>query len=206
MDQKPSPTSSYHVFVARVRIPSSLALLAAASVCFSQQLPFHGKVRFTGKQSRHQFSFELDWANFRASKHRTVLKKGDIYVDGKLAMGTDGQSPRREITLLKVAIDGANVVVPRALWRGLFEPPERETMGERGHVVHYFWPSLSRDAKLLQVTMLGSDGAGAYVVEWYFPKSGRPTRFVSSDEAYVVKRIKEIASASAGGAHRTPST
>ena len=107
---------------------------------------------------------------FSAAEHRVQgAERYQTAVDGRLAIGTDGNVPHVEITAIEFSYDGKAIPVGRWMYADLFEPhftPDafsvRATRGGGGVVAR----------------MSGSDGAGGYEVVWRFVAQGRHRRFV----------------------------
>jgi hypothetical protein len=91
-------------------------------------------------------------------------------VNGKLALGTDGNIPNIEIDSVKLSFDGKEIIIPKNLYANCFEP----NLDERDLSLRF-----SRDFQSLIVTMSGSDGAGGYEVVWRFRKDGRHSRSIT---------------------------
>ena len=106
-------------------------------------------------------------APFDPSKHKVGYDPniGNL-VDGRLAYGAEAV-PRTRIKSIGVHFDGRRVNIPRRFFADCYDPnlePE------------YVKLRFARDLQTIFVTMLGADGAGAYIVVWHLRRNGRHTR------------------------------
>ena len=151
----------------------TLLLLSTTSVA-AQRAPA-GKVgtfRFTEEKGGHTARLVFHTGAFDRSKHRiTYGKRLDLTVlevDGRMALGVDGNMPRTEIRSVEFFFDGQRVAVPRKLYADCFEP----SVGKESFAI-----KAGDDGGSLLVFMAGGDAAGAYQVIWVLRKDGRHSRF-----------------------------
>ncbi|HYX72205.1 MAG TPA: hypothetical protein VE732_05500 [Nitrososphaera sp.] len=128
--------------------------------------------QFTEKRGNHTALLVFRTGAFERSKHKiTYGKQLDLTVlevDGRMALGVDGNIPRVEIQSLDFYFDGKKIVVPKRLYSDLYEPNL-----EKGN----FAIKLGDDGNSLLAFMAGSDAAGGYQVIWVLRKDGRHSRF-----------------------------
>lgn len=146
-----------------------LLLIPAAAYAQSEKV---GTFQFAEKKGRHAARLVFRTGAFARSRHKiTYGKRSDLAVlevDGRAALGVDGDAPRVEIRSMDFYFDGKRVAVPRRLYSDLYEP----NFG-KGH----FAAKLGDDGNSLLEFMAGSDAAGAYKVIWVLRKDGRHSRF-----------------------------
>ena len=155
---------------------ASLLVLWCA-VCAHAQGARAGKVgmfRFEDKREGHASRLVFRVGAFEPSKHRiTFGKRLDLpvlEVDGRTALGVDGDNPRTEIKSFEFYFDGRRVAVPRRLYSDCFDP---------NFGADYFAVKNGDDGASVLVFMAGSDAAGGYQVIWVLRKDGRHSRFTS---------------------------
>jgi hypothetical protein len=142
---------------------------AAGGVAQSSRL---GTFKFERKQTGHRTVVTFRTQAFEARKHRIV--KDSSYrtrVNGRVALGTDGNVPNVEIIRMKFLLDGREIVIPKSLYSDCFEPNL-----ERDHVKIRFRDNFQS----VVVSMSGSDGAGGYQVHWRLRANGRHSRSIST--------------------------
>jgi hypothetical protein len=156
---------------------AALALLLLAAGAASAQRAPAGKVgtfRFAKDVGGHKARLVFKTAEFDRSRHRiTYGKRLDLKVlevDGRMALGVDGNVPRTEIRSVEFYFDGRRVAVPRRLYADCFEP----SFGQ-----DYFAVKAGDDGGSLLVFMAGSDAAGSYQVVWVLRGDGHHSRFSS---------------------------
>ena len=146
-------------------------LLVIPSAAFSQAKK-GGTFRFTEKKGNHAARLVFSTGAFERSKHKiTYGKRLDLTVlevDGRMALGVDGDVPRVEIRSIDFIFDGKKVGVPRKLYADLYEPNlDKNNLATK----------IGDDESSLLVFMAGSDAAGGYQVIWVLRKDGRHSRF-----------------------------
>ncbi len=153
---------------------STLILAWAASAAYAQRAPAGraGTFRFEDRREGHVSRLVFRTGAFVPSRHRiTRGKRLDLSVtevDGRMALGTDGNTPRTEIRSVEFYFDGRRVAVPRRLYSDCFEP----SFG-----ADYFAVKNGDDGASVLVFMAGGDAAGGYQVVWVLRKDGRHSRF-----------------------------
>jgi hypothetical protein len=148
-------------------------------------------VVLTGHSGRHTYEVGITERPFDSTKHKIAKNKsGHITIDGKPEnslhplsdgshrnwYGTDGGLPSREISAFSVRVDGKLWKFPPNLWRDCYGPHE-EYAGKQ----KLLWVWLTKDGKHLTVKMLGSDGAGSYLVLWFLHRDRHATRKTESN-------------------------
>ena len=160
-----------------LRLPGAAALallLVAAGTASAQGAPAgkSGTFRFAKDVGGHKARLVFKTAAFDRSRHRiTYGKRLDLRVlevDGRMALGVDGNVPRTEIRSVELYFDGRRVAVPRRLYADCFEPK----FGQE----HFVLKAGDDDGSLL-VFMAGSDAAGSYQVVWVLRGDGHHSRF-----------------------------
>lgn len=149
-------------------------LLIALWICsistFAQQK--NNTFEFVKTEGSHTAKVVFKVKPFAHSKHKlTYSKQLDITVlkvDGRMALGVDGNAPKIEIQSLHFYFDGKKVFIPRRLYSDCFEP---------NFDSDYFQLKIGDDGKSLLAFMAGSDGAGSYQVYWVLRKDGKHSRF-----------------------------
>ena len=158
-----------------MKILTALTLLLLSVMTVSAQRAPAGKVgtfRFAEERGGHKARLVFRTGAFNRSKHRiTYGKRLDLSVlevDGRMALGVDGNVPRTEIRSIEFSFEGKSIAVPKRLYADCFEP----NFGK-----DYFAVKAGDDGNSLLVFMAGSDGAGGYQVIWVLRKDGRHSRF-----------------------------
>jgi uncharacterized protein YgiM (DUF1202 family) len=114
------------------------------------------------------FQAQVQSAPFVAADHKLKKDKdGGMTVDGHGVHGTDGEAPRKTLSLT-VTIDGKPVTLPAEATRDLYEP-NLETLKLL---------TAPKPAETTLVILENSDGAGAYCVAWSFTKGNYTGRVV----------------------------
>jgi len=96
--------------------------------------------------------------------------RGQTMVDGRPAIGTDGNIPGVEIDSMRFYLDGKEIRIPSRLYADCFEP----NFGN-----DYVTLKFGRDLQSVIISMSGSDGAGGYQVVWRLRKNGQHRRSIS---------------------------
>jgi hypothetical protein len=149
-------------------------VLVCAVGAYAQRVPA-GKVgtfRFEDKREGHASRLVFRTGAFEPSKHRiTQGKRMDLSVlevDGRMALGVDGDNPRVEIRSVEFYFDGRRIAVPRRLFSDCFDP----SFGKDSVAVKN-----GDDGASVLVFMAGSDAAGGYQVLWVLRRDGHHSRF-----------------------------
>lgn len=98
------------------------------------------------------------------------MVRGQTMVDGRPAIGTDGNIPVVEIDSMRFYLDGQEIKIPRRLYADCFEPHFGND---------YVNLEFGEEFRDVIVTMSGSDGAGGYQVTWRLRKDGRHSRSIN---------------------------
>jgi hypothetical protein len=151
-----------------------LTVFAFAAVSTFAQSKKVGVFRFSEKAGKHTAELMFRTGAFEPSKHTiTYGKRLDLTileVDGRTALGVDGNVPRVEIQSVAFYFDGKKVAVPRRLYADLYEPTlEKDS----------FATKIGDEGSSLLVFMAGGDAAGGYQVIWVLRKDGVHSRFSS---------------------------
>ena len=141
-----------------------LSLVAPNTYAQSERI---GTYTFRASKKNHSVRVVITNAPFDPSKHKVGYdpKIGNL-VDGRVAYGAESV-PRTQINSLAFYFDGRRLNIPRRLFADCYNPnlePE------------YVKLVFGRDPQTVFVTMLGADGAGAYIVVWHLRRTGRHTR------------------------------
>jgi len=107
----------------------------------------------------------------RTSRRVGSIKKLDLpitTIDGRIALGTDGDMPRVEIASMQLFLDGTEIPIPKKLYSDCFEP----NFGKE-----YLALTLSDDGDSVLIFMAGGDAAGGYQVYWTLRKDGHHSKF-----------------------------
>ncbi|HWB02083.1 MAG TPA: SH3 domain-containing protein [Verrucomicrobiales bacterium] len=127
--------------------------------------PVEGKPAVAKNGSFHA---QVQSAPFVAADHKLKKdKEGGMTVDGHAVHGTDGEAPRKTLSLT-VTIDGKALTIPAEATRDLYEP-NMETLKLL---------TAPKPAETTVVVMENSDGAGAYCVAWSFTNGSYAGRVV----------------------------
>jgi hypothetical protein len=107
---------------------------------------------------------------FTRARHRsTVVVRGQTMVDGRPAIGTDGNIPGVEIVSMRFYLDGKEIKIPRRLYADCFDPHFGND---------YVNLEFERGFGSVTIKMSGSDGAGSYQAVWRLRKGGRHRRSI----------------------------
>lgn len=141
-----------------------LSLNASDTVGQSKRI---GAYKFSASKDSHSVRVVITNAPFDPSKHKVGYdpKIGSL-VDGRLAYGAEAV-PRTQIKSFVLYFDGQRINIPNRLYADCYNPnlePE------------YVKLRFGRDLQTVSVTMMGADGAGAYIVVWHLRHNGRHTR------------------------------
>jgi len=149
-----------------------LTILLVITTTASAQLRKPVTFRFIEKRGGHTARLIFRTRDFNRPKHRiTHSKRLDLTVlevDGRMALGVDGNVPRTEIQSIEFYFDGKRVAVPQSLYADCFEP----NFDKKN-----FATKAGDDGNSLLVFMAGGDGAGGYQVMWVLRKDGRHSKF-----------------------------
>jgi hypothetical protein len=107
---------------------------------------------------------------FARAKHPgTRVVRGQTMVDGRPAIGTDGNIPGTEIESMVLYLDGKGIPISRRLYADCFDPK---------FGADYVNMKFERGFPGVIVSMSGSDGAGGYLAIWRLRKDGRHRRTI----------------------------
>ncbi|HEX8457062.1 MAG TPA: hypothetical protein VF656_07185 [Pyrinomonadaceae bacterium] len=105
----------------------------------------------------------------RAGHRSTGVVRGQTMVDGRPAIGTDGNIPGVEIVSMRFYLDGKEIKIPRRLYADCFDPH----FGDDDVTLEF-----EREFRSVVVTMSGSDGAGGYEAIWRLSRDGQHQRSI----------------------------
>jgi hypothetical protein len=145
----------------------SLCCLAFLSVPTFGQSKRIGTYKFGASKEGHSVRLVIINALFDPLAHKVGYDQniGNL-VDGCVAYGAE-VVPRTRIKSMALYFDGRRFNIPSRLFADCYNPnlePE------------YVKLRFGRDLQTVFVTMLGADGAGAYIVVWHLRRNGRHTR------------------------------
>lgn len=127
--------------------------------------------QFEKKEGVHTARVVFRTILFDRARHRsTGVVRGQTMVDGRPAIGTDGNMPGVEIDSMRFYLDGKEIKVPGRLYADCFDP----NFGN-----DYVTLKFGRDFRDVIISMSGSDGAGGYQVIWRLRKNGQHSRSIS---------------------------
>ena len=153
----------------RLTFAMLLVLIISAGV-FAQSTETR-TFRFEKTEGSHTARVVFRTKVFARAGHRsTKVVRGQTMVDGRPAIGTDGNIPGVEIASMKFYLDGKEIRIPSRLYADCFEP----NFGN-----DYVTLKFGRDLQSVIISMSGSDGAGGYQVIWRLRKNGRHRRSIS---------------------------
>lgn len=126
--------------------------------------------QFEKKEGSHVARVVFRTRRFARAGHRsTRVVRGQTMVDGRPAIGTDGNIPGVEIESMRFYLDGKEIKIPRRLYADCFDPKFGDD---------YVTLEFAREFRGVVVTMSGSDGAGGYQAIWRLRKDGRHSRSI----------------------------
>lgn len=153
-----------------MRATSAMFLVLFMSAAVSAQSERTETFRFEKKEGPHTARVVFRTRSFARARHRsTRVVRGQTMVDGRPAIGTDGNIPGSEIYSMRFYFDGKEIRIPRRLYADCFEP----RLGN-----DYVTLEFGRDFRGVTITMSGSDGAGGYQAIWRLRKDGRHSRSI----------------------------
>lgn len=127
--------------------------------------------QFEKKEGSHTARVVFRTRIFARAGHRSVrVVRGQTMVDGRPAIGTDGNIPGVEIDSMRFYLNGKEVRIPSRLYADCFEP----NFGN-----DYVTLKFAADFQSVIITMSGSDGAGGYQVIWRLRKNGQHRRSIT---------------------------
>ena len=126
--------------------------------------------QFEKKAGSHVARVVFRTKRFTRAGHRsTRIVRGQTMIDGRPAIGTDGNIPGVEIGSMRLYLDGKEIKIPRRLYADCFEP----NFGN-----DYVTLEFGRAFRSVVITMSGSDGAGSYQAIWRLSKDGQHRRSI----------------------------
>jgi hypothetical protein len=129
-----------------------------------------GTFQFEKKQGPHTARVVFRTRTLARARQRvTGVGQGQTMVDGRPAIGTDGNIPAVEIVSMRFYLDGKEIKIPERLYADCFDP----NFGNE-HVTLKFGPAF----RSVIVSMSGSDGAGGYQAIWRLRSDGRHDRSI----------------------------
>ena len=153
-----------------MRATSAMFLVLLISAGVSAQSKGAETFRFEKKAGSHVARVVVRTKRFTRAGHRsTRVVRGQTMVDGRPAIGTDGNIPGVEIDSMRFYLDRKEIKIPRRLYADCFDPHFGSD---------YVTLEFGRDFRGVVVTMSGSDGAGGYQAIWRLRKDGRHSRSI----------------------------
>ena len=130
--------------------------------------------RFSRKFSRGKEAIRIDVRRrpFRVGDHRIKEVHGDVTVDGRIPLGTDGvlEGLKTEIAQIRIGWGATIVELNKELFQDCFNANMESVRA-----------APSEDFRSVLVTISGGDGAGAYEVYVIVSRDGFATRFVAGE-------------------------
>lgn len=139
------------------------------------QIPRTGSIERSHTSGRHSVFVRIDISPFDSKQHKiryfrpTTLIVGQscAAIDGKTdPLGVDCDLPRTQIRKISVTLNGAELVVPVALYHDCFNVFSDNQADVR----------LSDDKKGAFLFVGGGDGSGSYQIVWVFRQNGDHSR------------------------------
>ena len=154
-----------------MRTMSAMFLLLLISAGVSAQSKRIGTFQFEKKEGSHVARVVFRTRTFTSAGHRsTRVVEGQTMVDGRPAIGTDGNIPAVEIDSMRFYLDGKEIKIPRRLYADCFDP----NFGN-----DYVTLDFGREFRGVIITVSGSDGAGGYQAVWTLRKDGQHRRTIT---------------------------
>lgn len=149
-----------------------LVLIMSAGVC--AQSKRIGTFQFEKKEGTHMARVVFRTRVFARARHRSAgVVRGQTMIDGRPAIGTDGNMPSVEIYSMRFYLDGREIKIPASLYADCFDP---------NFGADYVTLKYERDFQSVAISMSGSDGAGGYQVNWRLRKNGQHRRSIVSGD------------------------
>ncbi len=154
-----------------MRATSAMLLVLVISVGVFAQSRRIKTYQFEKKEGAHTARVVFRTIMFARARHRsTGVVRGQTMVDGRPAIGTDGNIPGVEIASMRFYLDGKEIKVPRRLYADCFDPKFGDD---------YVTLTFGRGFQEVIISMSGSDGAGSYEVIWRLRKNGQHSRSIN---------------------------
>lgn len=146
-----------------------LLILVISAGVFAQSIETR-TYKFEKKEGLHTARVVFRTKVFARAGHRsTKVVRGQTMVDGRPAIGTDGNIPGVEIDSMRFYLDGKEIKIPRRLYADCFDP----NFGN-----DYVTLEFGREFRSVIIKMSGSDGAGGYQAIWRLRKDGQHRRSI----------------------------
>jgi len=117
--------------------------------------------------NKESLAITIKKGKFNPKTHKLLYEANElVYIDGKVFWGTDGKIPKEKIEGLKITLDKKVIKIPLNAFNDLYEPLFKS-------VEVCYGPG-----NTLYISMLNSDGAGAYTVIWVVKNNRYFTRYV----------------------------
>ncbi len=127
--------------------------------------------QFEKKEGSHTARVVFRTRMFTRARHRsTGVVRGQTMVDGRPAIGTDGNMPGMEIDSMRFYLDGKEIKISGRLYADCFDPKFGND---------YVTLTFGRGFRDVIISMSGSDGAGGYQVIWRLRKNGQHSRTIN---------------------------
>jgi hypothetical protein len=127
--------------------------------------------QFEKKEGDHVARVVFRTRVFARARHRsTGVVRGQTMVDGRPAIGTDGNMPGVEIASMRFYLDGKEIKVPGRLYADCFDPKFGDD---------YVTLEFGQGFRDVIISMSGSDGAGGYQVIWRLRRNGQHSRSIN---------------------------
>ena len=153
-----------------MRAMSAMFLVLIISAGASAQSKRVETFQFEKRAGPHVARVVFRTRRFARAGHRsTRVVRGQTMVDGRPAIGTDGNIPGVEIVSMRFYLDGKEIKIPKRLYADCFDPKFGDD---------YVTLEFGGEFRGVVVTMSGSDGAGGYQAIWRLEKDGRHHRSI----------------------------
>ncbi len=153
-----------------MRTIATMFLVLLIGVGVSAQSKSAETFPFEKKAGSHVARVVFRTRRFTRSGHRsTRVVRGQTMVDGRPAIGTDGNIPGVEIASMRFYLDGKEIKIPRRLYADCFDPKFGND---------YVSLEFDPEVQSVVIRMSGSDGAGGYQAVWRLRKDGRHRRSI----------------------------
>lgn len=113
----------------------------------------------------------IETSDFKKENRNLKFDVGEKFlqkIDEKKIYGTDGNIPQKEISDFYILVNRKRIEIPKDYYNDLFEPTI-ECLNDNDNLYCYTVGYLTEKNELI-ITMQNSDGAGSYMVIFFFDK------------------------------------
>jgi hypothetical protein len=147
------------------------------------------KLEFTAVRGDVRYAVTIAEKDFVESEHKVEVRDGETFIDGRLALGTDGSMPTSQLTELTVLAGGKSIEVPRSLFEDCYNIWLGQGKGSDAGNLMGMAVRILDDGTLL-ISTPGSDAAGSYLVHWWIGGPHAPSRDVVTSEEELTDFLK----------------